>query len=50
MGTDLSIVLEGRKISGYPEKVTLINGATLEEKDMKRDDISDFIKEYKDKE
>lgn len=49
-GTDLSIVLEGRKIIGYPEKAILINGATLEEKDLKRDDISDFIKEYKDKE
>lgn len=46
-GTDLSVVLEGKKISGYPEKATLVNNVTLEEKDLKRENISDFIKDQK---
>lgn len=45
-GTDLSVILEGKKISGLAEKATLVNNITLEEKDLRREDISEFIKEF----
>lgn len=45
-GTDLSVILEGKKISGLAEKATLVNNITLEEKDLRRDDITEFIKEF----
>ncbi len=50
MGTNLAVVLEGKKIIGYPERAKLINTATLEEKDLKRENVSDFINEQKGKE
>ena len=50
MGTNLAVVLEGKKIIGYPERAKLVNTATLEEKDLKREDVSDFINEQKGKE
>ena len=49
-GTNLSVVLEGKKISGYPETVKLVNNVTLEERDLKRENVSDFINEQKGKE
>lgn len=45
-GTDLSVILEGTKISGLAEKATLVNNITLEQKDIRREDITDFIKEF----
>ena len=44
--TDLSVILEGTKISGLAEKATLVNNITGEQKDIRREDISEFIKEY----
>ena len=44
-GTDFSIVFEGKKISGAPDTAIIINNITGAKKDLKRDDISDFIKE-----
>lgn len=47
-GTNLEVVLEGKKISGYPDSAMLVNNVTLEKKDLKKDDVTDFIKEQKD--
>ena len=44
--TDLSVILEGTKISGLAEKATLVNNITLEQKDIRREDITDLIKEF----
>lgn len=44
-GASYSLVLEGKKLSGKPERATLVNDATLESVDIKTGDIEEFLKD-----